>query len=474
MSQLAEFNMGVGQSLSIKPVLDPDFLPASLWNQAYRQKVRSESTRREIGLALTRPDGTCFRKNLHLLPDDGGFESLNRRYVERFVKFLLWQRGGSRVLVGGDSGIARYLATTYAPTGCRSFDAETMGRKVFLEPMEVEDLPLEELPTAKDLTQNLGRHLDGCRIGFDLGGSDRKGAAVLDGELIFSEEIGWDPYFQPDPTYHLQGIRDTLKRAAAHLPRVDAIGGSAAGIYVNNQVRVASLFRGVSEQDFASHVRNLFLDLREEWGGIPFDVINDGEVTALAGSMALDDGAVLGISMGTSEAVGYCTSEGGVTCWLNELAFAPIDYRDDAPVDEWSGDRGCGVQYFSQQGIARVAEMAGFTFPVEMSLAERLVEVQDHMKSGDDRAHQVYQTLGTYLGYTIPHYAEFCDIRHVLLLGRATSGPGGDVLLGSAVAVLEDVFPELGASLDIQMPDEQNKRHGQAIAAASLPALKPV
>ena len=36
------------------------------------------------------------------------------------------------------------------------------------------------------------------------------------------------------------GVHDSLKRAAAHLPRVDAIGGSAAGVYVNNEVRAAS------------------------------------------------------------------------------------------------------------------------------------------------------------------------------------------------------------------------------------------
>src|SRR5690606_10558130 len=117
---------------------------------------------------------------------------------------------------------------------------------------------------------------------------DRKCAAVIDGEVVFSEEVVWDPYFESDPTYHIEGVHDSLMRAAAHLPRVDAIGGSAAGVYVNNEVRAASLFRGVSEEDFDARIRRMFFELKDRWNGVPFEVVNDGEVTALAGSMSLD------------------------------------------------------------------------------------------------------------------------------------------------------------------------------------------
>ena len=109
---------------------------------------------------------------------------------------------------------------------------------------------------------------------------------MKDGQCVFSEEIVWDPYFQKDVQYHFDGVMDSLRKAAAHLPRVDAIGGSAAGVYVNNRVKVASLFRRVPPDQFETRAKNLFLDLRKEWGGIPFDVVNDGEVTALAGSMS--------------------------------------------------------------------------------------------------------------------------------------------------------------------------------------------
>lgn len=259
--------------------------------------------------------------------------------------------------------------------------------------------------------------------GFDLGGSDRKCAALKDGVVVFSEEIPWDPYFQKDSQYHIDGIRDSLKRAAQHLPRVDAIVGSAAGVYVNNEVPAASLFRGISKENFEKSIRYLFHSLQKEWG-VPFEVINDGEVTALAGSMALKSNAVLGISMGTSVAAGYVTAQGNLTPWLNELAFTPVDYRKNAPLDEWSGDSGCALQYFSQQGVARFAHAADLKYN-DMPFPEQLVKVQELLKKGDNRAASIYRTIGTCFGYAIADWTGFYDISKILFLGRVSSGEGG-------------------------------------------------
>jgi predicted NBD/HSP70 family sugar kinase len=252
---------------------------------------------------------------------------------------------------------------------------------------------------------------------------------------------------------------------------VDAIGGSAAGVYVDNQPRVASLFRGISGADFDAHIRPLFARLRRAWGDVPFEVVNDGEVTALAASMSLDANRLLGISMGTSLASGYCDADGRITSRLNELAFAPVDYREGAPIDEWSGDAGCGVQYFSQQAVARLALAAGIDLPEEMPFADRLKAVQALMAAGDTRARAIYQTIGAYLGYSIAWYAHWYDISHLLVLGRVTSGEGGGVIVEAARSVLADEFPELEGRIAISTPDEQFKRHGQAIAAASLPRI---
>ncbi len=454
---------------AIVPVLDPDFRPAVLANRAFRQAASRKPV--PVSLALERTDGGVSRFDTILadasLPESAG----NFVVLERLVKFLLWSRGGWKVYFSGPVELGQKLQAHYRDTATGRFDAELIGRKVYERPLEVVIVSQSQVPAAKEMTAPLGRHLDGCRIGFDLGASDRKVAAVMDGQTVFSDETVWDPRTKTDPQWHFDEIMDSLKRAASHLPRVDAIGGSSAGVYVNNRVQVASLFRGVPEAMFNARVKTLFSELKKAWNNIPFDVVNDGEVTALAGSMALNDNAVLGIALGSSQAVGYVTPEGNITSWVNELAFAPVDYNPGAPVDEWSGDYGCGVQYFSQQCVGRLIPKAGIDLDAKLPLPEKLVEVQKLMAQGDGRALKIYQTIGTYLGYAIAHYAEFYDIRHLLILGRVTTGRGGEVILNGAKEVLAREFPELASKIALQMPDEKSKRHGQAMAAASLPVI---
>jgi predicted NBD/HSP70 family sugar kinase len=459
----------------IRPVLDPEFVPAALWNRVYRSAVKPGGGC-SLAISLERSDGSVSVYRTAVLPHRGANVCLNQRYVERLLKFLLWQRGGRRITVGGDPEIAAWLRTVYAPDGPRAFDYQFLGEQVYGRTLTIESTSFDHAPDEKETTAPLGRHLDGYRIGFDLGASDRKCAAVAEGNVIFSEEVPWRPGAQADPRYHFDGIRDSIERAAARLPRVDAIGGSAAGVYVANEVRAGSLYRSVPPPLFGKHVRGLFFDLQKHWGGIPFEVVNDGEVTALAGSMALNDNAVLGISMGSSLAAGFVTPPGGITTWLNELAFVPVDYREpdsaNAPCDEWSGDVGVGVQYFSQQAVGRLAGQAGVGLPADMPLPAKLEEVQKLMAGGDERARRIYETIGAYFGYTIAHFCDFYDFRNLLVLGRVTTGRGGDAILNVARSVLDAEFPELSERVRFHIPSEQEKRHGQAIAAASLPALK--
>jgi predicted NBD/HSP70 family sugar kinase len=456
----------------LRPPLDPEFAPAALWQRAYRDLVAKDAGARPFAMVLVRPDGTGFRHESEVLSASHPAAAATLIYAERLLKFLLWMKGGSQVFVAGADEVATALAMIYSPSGARAFDHEFMGTKVFGRAFSLVASSFDALPPPTETSLPMGRHLGGCRIGFDLGGSDRKAAALIDGQVVFTEEIAWDPYFQKNPAYHIEGVHDSLQRAAAHLPRVDAIGGSAAGVYVNNEVRVGSLFRGVPSDLFDQHIRRMFFTLQKRWGGVPFEVVNDGEVTALAGSMAMNDNAVLGVSMGTSQAGGYVTPAGNITSWLNELAFAPIDYRPAGPRDEWSGDHGCGAQYFSQQGVARLAAKAGFLFEADRPLPEQLLVVQAAMKAGDKRARDIYESIGVCFGYAIAHYADFYEVRNLLVLGRVTSGEGGEVILERAAAVLRTEFPTLADSVQLRTPDEQSKRHGQATAAASLPALR--
>ena len=451
------------------PVLDPGFRPAVLAVRAFRSLVDGTGSSVPVRIALEQTDGSVFHFETQVLPESHPQASANVAYVERFVKFLLWARGGWRIYVDGPESLAAGLTSHYSQTEAGRFDAHFVGELVFDHPLEV--VSTRDLPPEHSVTKPLGRHLEGCRIGFDLGGSDRKVAAVIDGRVVFSDETVWDPYYKPDPQYHFDGIMDSLTKAAAHLPRVDAIGGSAAGVYVNNRVKAGSLFRGVPPDVFQARVKDLFLDIRKAWNGVPFELVNDGEVTALAGSMSLGQNAILGIALGTSTAAGYVTPEGNITSWLNELAFVPIDYNPAAAVDEWSGDYGVGSQYFSQQCVGRLMPVAGIDAPAGMPLPERLKQVQALRADGDDRARKIYETIGTYMGYGVAHFASFYDLRHVLVLGRVTSGPGGDDIVLGARRVLDVEFPELARRIAFHVPDEHDKRHGQAIAAASLPTL---
>ncbi|HBA84699.1 MAG TPA: transcriptional regulator [Verrucomicrobia bacterium] len=455
----------------ILPALDAYFRPAALVVRAFRERVRTSGQGVPVRLALEQADGSVFHFDKELFDERCPEARGNYTFVERMVKFLLWSRGGCKVYFAGPASVGERLKKHYMDNATGSFDADIMGRRIYERPFEVVLVRREDLPPAREKTVPLGRHLNGCRIGFDLGASDRKVAAVIDGQPVFTEEVVWNPVQQTDPQWHFDEIMDSLKRAAGHLPRVDAIGGSSAGVYVNNRVKVASLFRGVPSDLFERRVKDLFLEIKKAWNDIPFELVNDGEVTALAGSMSIGDNGVLGMALGSSLAAGYVTLDGRITSWLNELAFAPVDYNPQAPVDEWSGDYGCGVQYLSQQGVGRLIPRAGIEVDEALPLPEKLKQVQKLMAAGDPRASKIYQTLGAYLGYALAHYADFYAIRNVLILGRVTTGEGGRVIMEGAKEVLRKIFPDVHQAIAFHIPDEKDKRHGQAVAAASLPVV---
>ena len=453
--------------MNILPTLDTSFIPAALANRAFREDIGDKGARLVIG--LERNDNEFSRFETQVFPE--GHPNFNRNfdYVERIVKFLLWQRGGFKVYIGGPAEIGKYISECYSADGKRRFDYHFMSEQVYERDFEVVCCSANEVPAARETGKLLGRNLEGRRIGFDLGASDRKVSAVVDGKVIYSEEVIWEPRNHSDPEYHYNEILTALKTAASKMDRVDAIGGSSAGIYIDNRPMVASLFRGIPKERFGE-IKNLFTRIQKELN-VPLDVINDGDVTALAGSMSIEDNGILGIALGSSEAAGYVDMGGHITGWLNELAFAPIDYSPTAPLEEWSGDIGCGASYFSQQCVFRLAPKAGIEVPSGVLDAEKLKFVQEKLEAGHEGAHKIWQSMGVYLGYGLAHYADFYDIKHVLILGRCTSGSSGDLLLNGAKEVLKAEFPELLERITLHLPDEKVRRVGQSVAAASLPVI---
>ena len=456
--------------LKVQAKLDAGFAPMALVCREMREGAAKDG--QDIVIAAERNKGYTTVYKTRIYKDNTGHDEENCKFIDRIAKTLLWVSGGYKLIIAGSEVVGEYIKNTFCYGGTRDFDVRFMER-VYEETFEVIVTDLEHAPEDKSSAAPVGRHLDGCRIGFDAGGSDRKVSAVIDGETVYSEEVVWFPKINSDPEYHYQGILSAMKTAASHMPRVDAIGVSSAGVYIDNKIMVASLFLKVSDEDFEKRVKNMYIDVAREIGeNIPIEVANDGDVTALAGAMSLNENGVLGIAMGTSEAAGYVDMDGNITGWLNELAFAPVDFNEESMVDEWSGDWGCGVKYFSQDAVIKLAPYAGIELDESLSPAEKLKVVQGLMAEGDERSKAIYETIGVYFGYTIAYYCEFYDIRQVLIMGRVTSGEGGVILLERAKEVIATEFPELAKKVTLNIPDEKARRVGQSVAAASLPKVK--
>ena len=454
--------------LKVEAKLDKQFMPMSV---VYRDFVNEakENGGEKLIIAIERNKGYVSTFQTVVFPD-GVNDDRNIEMIDRIVKSLLWFRGGYKIIIAGSKVVYEGIKKAYAKDGTRAFDNDFMAG-VYEKEFEVVWCPIEDAPKDNEGAAPVGRHLDGCRIGFDAGGSDRKVSAVINGESVYSEEVVWFPKLNSDPQYQYDGILSAMKTAASHMPRVDAIGVSSAGVYIDNKIMVASLFLKVSKEDFEKRVKTMYIDIAKEFGDVPLEVANDGDVTALAGAMSLNDNAVLGIAMGTSEAAGYVDRQGNITGWLNEFAFAPVDFCKDAMVDEWSGDYGCGVKYFSQDAVIKLAPAAGIELDEALSPAEKLKVVQGLMNDNDPRAVAIYETIGVYFGYAIAYYSLFYDIKHVLIMGRVTSGKGGEIILDKANKVIKEEFPELAEKCELHIPDEKSRRVGQSVAAASLPKI---
>ena len=454
---------GIEVPMKHLPVLDKGFVPMSAFCRAFEASAKDG---KDLVIAVERNQGQVAvrRTKVH---GTLAMAKADQIYVDRTVKMMLWAYGGWKVTICGNDELGQIIATAYSAGGSRAFDADFMGR-VYEREFEVAVLPLDQAPEEKSIAVSVGRHLEGCRIGFDAGGSDRKVSAVIDGVPVYSEEVVWFPKTNDNPDYHYEGILNAFKTAASKMPRVDAIGVSSAGIYVDNRAMVASLFLKVPRDQFDAKVKDIYIRAAKEIGDVPLEVANDGDVTALAGAMSLEENRILGIAMGTSEAAGYVDTAGNITGWLNELAFAPVDLQEDAMEDEWSGDKGCGVKYFSQDSVIKLAPRCGIALDESLSPAEKLKVVQAEMDKGSDHARDIYRTIGVYLGHALAYYAMYYDIGHVLLLGRVMSGEGGDIIIDLARRVLDEEYPE-AKSMELHLPDEKIRRVGQSVAAASLP-----
>jgi len=453
---------GITALFSVSSELDPGFLPLEAWTRAFL--IQADQP---LAIVIRRDNEQRYVYHTKIISANTAASCF---YIERMVKFLLWAAGGYEVTICGSEEVYRYIHELYRIGGKRGFDAEFMA-SVYRQPFAVLHLPYSATPAMQEHPVPLQRSFSGYRIGFDAGGSDRKVSAVIDGEVVFSEEVVWHPKEESNPDYHYREIVAALKKAASAMPRVDGIGISSAGIYVDNQTMVASLFLRVSAADFEAVVKDIYINTAAEIGDVPLYVANDGDVTAFAGAMELGEGKVLGIAMGTSLAAGYIDGEGNITGRLNELAFAPVDCKETGAIDEWSGDTGCGVKYLSQDAVVLLADRAAIPLP-QGTAAEKLTHVQQLLAKDDRQAEAVFCGIGCYLGHSLAFYRRIYELDHVLLLGRVMSGKAGTIILDEARRVLDTDYPDLSKDILLHLPSEQSRRLGQSVAAAALPRIE--
>lgn len=456
--------LGIEYSVRDLPELDRAFIPFGVWIDAYEKGAE-----KPLAIAIERDKGKI---SVHHTKIHGTKElaEADYRFVERYVKFLLWSIGGFRIYICGDSAVAQRLKEAYTLTGDRKFDVQFM-QDVYEVPFEVIDCAPEDFPAANESSVSIGGHMEGCRIGFDAGGSDRKVSAVIDGKTVYSEEVVWHPKTESEPQYHFDGIVAAFRTAASKMPRVDGIGVSSAGVFIGNSPMVSSLFIKVPREK-RELVKTIYDRAAKELGDVPIVVANDGDVTALAGAMGMECGSVMGMAMGTSEAVGYVDADGNVLGWLNELAFAPVDLNEDAMADEWSTDIGVGCKYFSQDAVIKLAPAAGIKLDEALTPAEKLRVVQELVGKGDERAKRVFESIGVYLAHTMKLYCRFYDVHRMIVLGRVMSGVGGSIILERCLETMREEYSELAAKVKVMLPDEKTRRVGQSVAAASLPEIK--
>jgi predicted NBD/HSP70 family sugar kinase len=452
---------GLEINIKSKPELDPSFIPLQKFNEAFL-----ETAKMPFSFAIERNDKQIAVISTYVHGDKSHKEA-DCYYLDRLVKFQLWQKGGFRIYVKGAESLFEYLKFTYSPQGSRSYDADFYGR-IYGQPFEV--ILCDELPRPFEIKKALGRNFDGYRIGVDFGGSDYKVAAVVNGEAVYSNETVWNPKINSNPDYHFNGVVSALKEAGEHLPQIDAIGISSAGLIGNNRILAAQLFQMVPMELFEAKGRDIYFRAVAQIGeDVPFEVANDGDVAALAGSIGLDRYNVLGLAMGTSFIGGFVDKEGNLSNWLSELAFAPVDASPNAAQDDWTKDIGVGVQYFCQEAVIKLAPAAGITLEGYDTPAKKLKAVQNLLAEGHTGATAIFRSIGCYLGHTAAYYYESYGADSILLYGRVVSGMGGDIVLEVANSVLKEEYPNCPAKL--MLPDEHTRRLGQSVAAASLPII---
>jgi len=456
--------MGLDIKVKNKPFYEPGFIPAYKFIEAYLKGASQP-----YALAWQRKDYISkFSTFIYGTPEKSELDYYYLKLITEFT-YNIW--GGWKLYLCGDEALSLKIKAAMLDTLAK-FGSWGSIKLLFNQDFTVEFLPFEQCPQNEG-SKPFGNHLNGCRIGFDGGGSDRKVSAVIDGEVVYSEEVLWEAKFRSDIDYHYNEVLTAFKTAAAKMPRVDAIGVSIAGSMVGDQYYRGTITKEVSAKDMEEKGRDLFRRAADQIGpNIPVVGRNDGDIAALAGAMSLQKNKLWGVPLGTGFGSGYVDGAGNLKDWSTNMAFSKVAVNEDAHSSELLGFIGIGESYISQNRVIEMAEKEGIEMPPELYPAEKLLIIQDYMNKGDSRTTRIFTYMGCCFAHMLPLADLFLDIEHVYLIGRLVSGKGGEVFVQECQRVLNEDYPDHAAKMTLWLPDENDRRVSQSVAAASLPIVE--
>ncbi|HOC81174.1 MAG TPA: ROK family protein, partial [Bacilli bacterium] len=194
----------------ITPILDKGFKPAIIEFRNFKNDVFKSDKKQKLSVAVEGQNGAIYRKDFDIFAD-GIDDERNSFIIERYIKCILWVVGGFSIYIAGSDVVYNNIKNNYQNGGLRDFDYHFMST-VFERPMEVIKCDFQNLPHEKKSPVTAGGHLQGKRIGFDVGGSDIKVSAVVDGQVIYSEELVWLPKLNEDINYHYDFFYRAMKK----------------------------------------------------------------------------------------------------------------------------------------------------------------------------------------------------------------------------------------------------------------------
>lgn len=245
--------------------------PITDWNTEFCPSERG------VELTVSLESGGAVRRQFRLgLPD---IESPKLgRYLRTYVHNRLWAIGAERVVLDCDQDLFDKIASAFRPGGEFSHQVAMMSEIYGCHFEIVRGDARDAAGGASGTTQQPGRPKVGKHIGVDLGGSDAKVVALVDGELRHHEKRDWKPKSFREGRQAVSVVCDLVKNALAKsgIDSPDGVGISSAGIVVNDRIMASGIFGGLPAEEFQEWIVPMGERVSEAFGGVPIGVAHDG------------------------------------------------------------------------------------------------------------------------------------------------------------------------------------------------------